>query len=130
MKLRHDEREAAEAAARREVELEKRARIAEQRASKAAMPEAPLSRAGPSHTTPETTTSKENPTSETIAERAKREAAKAESIAAQQQHKAALKAREEERIAQAEEQAALHTFTEFFCSDNCLNRVDFNKSKG
>lgn len=52
---------------------------------------------------------KENATTDapTAAERAKQEVAKAKSLEAQQKHKAALKAREEESVAQAEEQAAL-----------------------
>ena len=114
MQLRHDEREAAEATARKAAEKEKRARVAAQRASRDAV--APP--ASPHPTRDDTKSEKENTCAAvamgaaTPAERAKRQAAKEQSCEAQRAHEAALQEKEDRRIAQAEQQAEMRKLGE------------------
>ena len=106
MRLRHDEREAAEAAARQAAERERRATIAAQRANQLDAT-APLTSTHP--TNRKKSNGKENgaASSTTLAGRAKRAAAKEQSLQAQRSHEAALRGNEEQRLAQAEHLAEM-----------------------
>lgn len=103
MKMRHDEREAEAATARKAVELQKREDVAAQRAARAAQPDAPLSSPGLSHKAKVANMT----VPPTAVERAKREAAKEAGQAAARMHEAMLREREEARVAHAEQQAEL-----------------------
>ena len=105
MKLRHDEREAEEAAARKAAESEKRARVAAQRTNRDTAAQ---------HTSTRPTNDKEKNDKENaggatpvppVAGLAKRQAAKQQSLDAQRAHEAALREKEKQRVAQAEQQA-------------------------
>ena len=103
MKLRHDEREAAEAAARKAAEMAKQARIAKERANRKNLTTtAPLVR-----TRPEKENAGVAAPAPTAAGLAKRTVAKEQSLEAQRSHQAALREQEEQRVAQAEQQVEM-----------------------
>ena len=89
---------------RRQEELQKRQRVAAERAARAAQPEKPLSLPGPSHKGKDVAGTSAPPTPE---ERAKRITAKEAALEARREHEAMLRERERQRIAQLAQQAEL-----------------------